>query len=136
MPDPMPEKLVPRTIARIRDHFACSSIHLFRHQPGTRRLQRRGLSLMHDVKNAAHLIRRFAEHKRAADVRLIPLDRAAAIDQQNCAFFHYLWLQRSMWQCGFRTHLHACAALRSEEHTSELQSRQYLVCRLLLEKKK
>src|SRR3712207_8185806 len=31
-------------------------------------------------------------------------------------------LQRSRW--------------RSEEHTSELQSRQYLVCRLLLEKKK
>src|SRR3712207_7872312 len=31
-----------------------------------------------------------------------------------------------------------CLALRvrSEEHTSELQSRQYLVCRLLLEKKK
>src|SRR3712207_5331805 len=28
------------------------------------------------------------------------------------------------------------AAKRSEEHTSELQSRQYLVCRLLLEKKK
>src|SRR3712207_7463600 len=32
---------------------------------------------------------------------------------------------------GCRTH-----APRSEEHTSELQSRQYLVCRLLLEKKK
>src|SRR3712207_8063242 len=31
--------------------------------------------------------------------------------------------------CGVRGHL------RSEEHTSELQSRQYLVCRLLLEKK-
>src|SRR3712207_8410403 len=31
-------------------------------------------------------------------------------------------------QCGFKS--------RSEEHTSELQSRQYLVCRLLLEKKK
>src|SRR3712207_7663460 len=29
----------------------------------------------------------------------------------------------------------SCRA-RSEEHTSELQSRQYLVCRLLLEKKK
>src|SRR3712207_7931881 len=28
------------------------------------------------------------------------------------------------------------SANRSEEHTSELQSRQYLVCRLLLEKKK
>src|SRR3712207_7246979 len=32
---------------------------------------------------------------------------------------------------GLREH-----AVRSEEHTSELQSRQYLVCRLLLEKKK
>src|SRR3712207_6897076 len=30
----------------------------------------------------------------------------------------------------------ARSAARSEEHTSELQSRQYLVCRLLLEKKK
>src|SRR3712207_7611007 len=28
------------------------------------------------------------------------------------------------------------SSTRSEEHTSELQSRQYLVCRLLLEKKK
>src|SRR3712207_8045815 len=28
-----------------------------------------------------------------------------------------------------------CRRFRSEEHTSELQSRQYLVCRLLLEKK-
>src|SRR3712207_7045723 len=48
---------------------------------------------------------------------------------------------------GRRTHIHAPAVLaevhrdtedpgRSEEHTSELQSRQYLVCRLLLEKKK
>src|SRR3712207_7780568 len=37
--------------------------------------------------------------------------------------------------------VHAASAIsrsrsRSEEHTSELQSRQYLVCRLLLEKKK
>src|SRR3712207_8215891 len=31
--------------------------------------------------------------------------------------------------------LPATIATRSEEHTSELQSRQYLVCRLLLEKK-
>src|SRR5258707_7501620 len=30
----------------------------------------------------------------------------------------------------------SCGTRRSEEHTSELQSRQYLVCRLLLEKKK
>src|SRR3712207_8540952 len=31
--------------------------------------------------------------------------------------------------------LHPVGRRRSEEHTSELQSRQYLVCRLLLEKK-
>src|SRR3989442_12596824 len=30
----------------------------------------------------------------------------------------------------------ACSHVRSEEHTSELQSRPHLVCRLLLEKKK
>src|SRR3712207_8830861 len=37
--------------------------------------------------------------------------------------FFFLW---TLWNNQFR----------SEEHTSELQSRQYLVCRLLLEKKK
>src|SRR3712207_8059277 len=31
--------------------------------------------------------------------------------------------------------VHRDVGVRSEEHTSELQSRQYLVCRLLLEKK-
>src|SRR3712207_7339284 len=35
-----------------------------------------------------------------------------------------------------RAEIRAKLAARSEEHTSELQSRQYLVCRLLLEKKK
>src|SRR3712207_7997476 len=43
--------------------------------------------------------------------------------------------------CGDGGFAHSWAELetlrrRSEEHTSELQSRQYLVCRLLLEKKK
>src|SRR3712207_7316767 len=37
---------------------------------------------------------------------------------------HKIFTQGIVWQ------------IRSEEHTSELQSRQYLVCRLLLEKKK
>src|SRR5256884_7345355 len=32
--------------------------------------------------------------------------------------------------------IYSCARWRSEEHTSELQSRLHLVCRLLLEKKK
>src|SRR3712207_8419268 len=40
--------------------------------------------------------------------------------------------------CGFFVALMRMSSIkpRSEEHTSELQSRQYLVCRLLLEKKK
>src|SRR3712207_7793319 len=37
---------------------------------------------------------------------------------------------------GAPAHRAAVEEPRSEEHTSELQSRQYLVCRLLLEKKK
>src|SRR3712207_7914661 len=46
---------------------------------------------------------------------------------------------RSPWEALLAASLLACswevAYHRSEEHTSELQSRQYLVCRLLLEKK-
>src|SRR3712207_7385086 len=47
------------------------------------------------------------------------------------------WILVEAWT----TDVHVYVALygaptRSEEHTSELQSRQYLVCRLLLEKKK
>src|SRR5258707_3609209 len=49
---------------------------------------------------------------------------------------------RHRLQCRFQRRIGAAqrrrpyAEPRSEEHTSELQSRQYLVCRLLLEKKK
>src|SRR5258707_5966036 len=63
--------------------------------------------------------------------------------------FPYTTLFRSMKRIGVKTPiwppayasrllrwLRATTAARSEEHTSELQSRQYLVCRLLLEKKK
>src|SRR5436309_9763119 len=46
--------------------------------------------------------------------------------------------RRRLGQCGlFRKQGSSpCRYLRSEEHTSELQSRENLVCRLLLEKKK
>src|SRR3712207_9002003 len=66
-----------------------------------------------------------------------------------------LWLEYDIWatasdggtpltdsvtrQATMRNEISAAANKiwpRSEEHTSELQSRQYLVCRLLLEKKK
>src|SRR3712207_7237021 len=43
---------------------------------------------------------------------------------------------RSLRETATRTSRRRMEMRRSEEHTSELQSRQYLVCRLLLEKKK
>src|SRR3712207_8003950 len=50
----------------------------------------------------------------------------------------YRWFGRELDPSvrGSRRPGDSVVAHRSEEHTSELQSRQYLVCRLLLEKKK
>src|SRR3712207_8958518 len=47
-------------------------------------------------------------------------------------------LFEALWPAtdGRRVEKRRLLVARSEEHTSELQSRQYLVCRLLLEKKK
>src|SRR3712207_7121440 len=71
---------------------------------------------------------------------------SGAIVQQPCSNAESVPQHQS--SVGFWDLRHAIAALpfwvsirsspagRSEEHTSELQSRQYLVCRLLLEKKK
>src|SRR5690606_41030550 len=51
----------------------------------------------------------------------------AAREAMKISFFHW---GLHAWA------IYAIVALRSEEHTSELQSRENLVCRLLLEKKK
>src|SRR5258707_11770766 len=76
--------------------------------------------------------KQFVPHARAEEYTLYPATDWAAGEGSHITevprFEHQLVLRR-------------CDALdkaiqRSEEHTSELQSRQYLVCRLLLEKKK
>src|SRR3712207_8145341 len=59
----------------------------------------------------------------ASPIRSVRMAAAARIDQAKP---EWPWLSNQGWKW----------SLRSEEHTSELQSRQYLVCRLLLEKKK
>src|SRR3712207_7216463 len=51
------------------------------------------------------------------------------IARWSCSITLLRYFTRRSLQSGGRTF-----SLRSEEHTSELQSRQYLVCRLLLEK--
>src|SRR5690625_6636817 len=40
-----------------------------------------------------------------------------------------------IFKIGIKTNIYSAKPIRSEEHTSELQSRGHLVCRLLLEKK-
>src|SRR5438445_3919750 len=71
---------------------------------------------------------------------LFPYTNALPISETE--ILHWIretWLgatvRQSRWIFAAGETLHFIG-LRSEEHTSELQSRQYLVCRLLLEKKK
>src|SRR5690554_7027979 len=47
-----------------------------------------------------------------------------------------VWVREVVLMLGEVAVVYARTAIRSEEHTSELQSRPHLVCRLLLEKKK
>src|SRR5690554_7401905 len=64
--------------------------------------------------------------------------RAYAVCRVKC--FYCIWVKYHLHETFTVTHIKkydttVIAATRSEEHTSELQSRPHLVCRLLLEKK-
>src|SRR3712207_8670943 len=75
------------------------------------------------------LFRSYPDWNLAADMLVANLRTAAGIDPHDKGL-HDLVGELSTRSDDFRRRW------RSEEHTSELQSRQYLVCRLLLEKKK
>src|SRR3712207_8674920 len=68
------------------------------------------------------------------------LDRLAAVglgdEERDGTPVGLLAHERELRSVGGEDRAERAAEPRSEEHTSELQSRQYLVCRLLLEKKK
>src|SRR3712207_477939 len=68
----------------------------------------------------------------------LPISRWPPVDRPGEQCAKRGWRRRSSTRTGGATSSAPteCSAERSEEHTSELQSRQYLVCRLLLEKKK
>src|SRR2546429_6482762 len=55
----------------------------------------------------------------------------AGLVQELRRFLRIIWISGAQGRIGEH-----CLGQRSEEHTSELQSRLHLVCRLLLEKKK
>src|SRR5690606_41339769 len=85
--------------------------------------------------------------RRSSDLGLLVV-RASSADQQNVADFldkaqrnlqRQVILETKILEVSLTNEFQAgirWTDLRSEEHTSELQSRENLVCRLLLEKKK
>src|SRR5947209_13647688 len=74
----------------------------------------------------------FSSTARYVLCTLVPLKTTLAL----CASWKNAGSRGSVRTRDLPTHVVKRWKSRSEEHTSELQSRQYLVCRLLLEKKK
>src|SRR5258707_8837292 len=72
---------------------------------------------------------------RSKEDDIANLTKSRSLDSQNKSTIYYR-VERSCIHSQFAHSRSVCFENRSEEHTSELQSRQYLVCRLLLEKKK
>src|SRR5690606_40281780 len=70
------------------------------------------------IKNWVEMVARFAPR-----AFLTPISRVRSLTETNIIFINAMEEPRMVMM------------LRSEEHTSELQSRENLVCRLLLEKK-
>src|SRR5690625_6765793 len=81
------------------------------------------VAIVHQILTQSHCILTVCEDK----VRIGFYDVHFVTDSIECFFQHFLRLLLILYKICQR---------RSEEHTSELQSRGHLVCRLLLEKKK
>src|SRR3712207_8103205 len=67
-------------------------------------------------------------------IKIRIMHKAMLSYKQMKEYVHFL-AEKGLLEYGYQQHVQIVRT-RSEEHTSELQSRQYLVCRLLLEKKK
>src|SRR3712207_7323894 len=79
----------------------------------------------------------FRSHRRALAVARIIATITIATIAAWVSYHHMAAVAARYGETGASPYLLPLSVdgLRSEEHTSELQSRQYLVCRLLLEKK-
>src|SRR5687767_15481039 len=78
----------------------------------------------------------FLWYGRDPDLHSFPTRRSSDLFVPRCALEHavtfYEWMKQAVRVMNLQV---SGYAFRSEEHTSELQSLAYLVCRLLLEKK-
>src|SRR3712207_8576159 len=83
----------------------------------------------HALRDRRHELRHAAADRRARRRLSLP-EQLQLLDDGWRRGPHHAVLVRRRILAG---HLAGFRAARSEEHTSELQSRQYLVCRLLLE---
>src|SRR3712207_3089865 len=95
---------------------------------------------LHITKETSVLV--MAAKSLGADIAICSANPLSAQDD-IAAFLHSNGVNVYAWRGETESEYKHCIydvlafkPMRSEEHTSELQSRQYLVCRLLLEKKK
>src|SRR3989442_7775414 len=77
---------------------------------------------------------------RGGQLPVVQLDqtqrRSFSVERDGAALDHFRSARAALAACADDNDARERDQLRSEEHTSELQSRPHLVCRLLLEKKK
>src|SRR5256884_9082282 len=113
------------------------------------RLQRDGFNTVADLQRAdeSDLMKRYGVEgrrlwrlSRGIDDRRVNPERESKSVSAETTFGEdiasYKPLEKILWSLSERVSRRLKASGRSEEHTSELQSRLHLVCRLLLEKKK
>src|SRR3712207_6396119 len=116
---PGEDQLLPQLVAHLREHRT-----RLRHEWSDRIQQTGLLHAMTPQEMAAETTSVYDNYVEVLETGSVEALRRYARD-----------LSERIIPRGVETH-EVVGIVRSEEHTSELQSRQYLVCRLLLEKKK
>src|SRR5882757_84270 len=130
VPEPVPAVL---PVPGLGDHRAGGRVHRGHLDTRSQRLPTGPLRGENQVVDLHLPVRRVgSHHERTGHVRVIAVEPGAEIDLQQVALQNPPVGGTVVRDRRVRPRGHD----RSEEHTSELQSRQYLVCRLLLEKKK
>src|SRR6266576_6544142 len=113
MPQPVGEGLIVRAESGIGDHFPGSVIHGAGKPAGAGGIQRGILRLANNLENVRYFFGRLAENSRTGHVRLIALDRATSVNQNDVALFQFLRLDGSMRQRRRSSQQHQRATVQS-----------------------